>query len=397
MRYISRGGIQIVITSEMKHIFEEKFGVHSQPIQYFFAPGRVNLIGEHIDYNGGYVFPAALSLGIYGLVRFRSDRLIQLKSMNASITVMVDLEQPVVYKAEDSWGNYPKGVIKYLMDDGFSLPGCDILLSGNLPDGAGLSSSAALLVLMTFMLRTVSGDKDINLVDVAKFCQRVENQFIGVNCGIMDQFSVAMGKQDYALLLDCETLDYKYIPFSLGEYSLVIMNTNKKRELADSKYNQRRMECDQVLNSIRMHRPVANLCQVSLEEVGSYVQDRVLRMRAHHVISENHRVLSAVALLEKGNIIGFGDLMTQSHLSLKKDYEVTGLELDSIVENSLRAAGCIGARMTGAGFGGCAIALVETTKLESFKTTVAHGYQETTGLIPDFYVASISDGVKVLA
>lgn len=383
-------------SSGLKCIFEETFGVHSQPIQYFFAPGRVNLIGEHIDYNGGYVFPAALSLGIYGAVRFRSDRLIQLKSINATPTVIVDLEKPIINKVEDSWANYPKGVIKHLLVDGSSLPGCDILLSGNLPDGAGLSSSAALLVLVTFMLRTVSGDKQMNRAEVAKFCQRVENEFIGVNCGIMDQFSVTMGQEDCAILLDCETLQYKYIPFVLGDYSLVIMNTHKKRELADSKYNQRRDECDQVLNIVRRHRQVANLCQVSLEEVDKYVQEDVLRRRARHVITENSRVLMAVELLEKGNIAGFGNLMIQSHMSLKADYQVTGLELDSIVENALKVAGCIGARMTGAGFGGCAIALVETKKIERFKASVARGYQETTGLIPEFYVASIADGVKAI-
>lgn len=380
--------------NHLKNVFEGEYGVSSQPMHCFFAPGRVNLIGEHIDYNGGCVFPAALSLGIYGIVRFRSDQLIHLKSTNASLTVTVDLKDPILYSMEDSWGNYPKGVIKYLLESGHSLGGYDILFSGNLPDGAGLSSSAAILVLTAFMLRYVGGDRDIERTALAKFCQKVENEFIKVNCGIMDQFAIAMGRENCAILLDCETLTYKYFPFVLGEYSLVIMNTNKKRELAESKYNQRRGECEQILEIIRGHHPVASLCQAVLADVETYIEDEVLRRRAYHVISENNRVLMATELLAQGKIVDFGRLMTESHMSLKSHYEVTGLELDSIVDSALKAAGCIGARMTGAGFGGCAIALVESARVEEFKLTVAQGYQGATGLIPNFYVANIADGVK---
>ncbi len=382
---------------QFKDRFHKEYGSSSnQPKHCFFSPGRVNLIGEHIDYNGGYVFPAALSLGIYGALRFRSDNLIQLKSTNTSLEVSVDLKKSIAFNEEDRWTNYPKGVIKQLLDDGYSLKGCDILVSGNLPDGAGLSSSAALLVLIAFMLRYAGGETTIDKVELAKFCQQVENRFMGVNCGIMDQFSVAMGKQDHAILLDCDTLQYKYTPFVLGEYSLVIMNTNKKRELADSKYNQRRSECETVLGIIREHRQVMSLCQVSFKDVEKYVKDDVLQRRARHVISENRRVLLAVELLSQGDIIGFANLMTQSHISLKNDYEVTGLELDAIVECALKRAGCIGARMTGAGFGGCAIALVATDQLKEFTVTVKQEYEQKTGLKPDFYVARISDGVKAI-
>ena len=382
---------------QFKDRFHKEYGSsNNQPIHCFFSPGRVNLIGEHIDYNGGYVFPAALSLGIYGAIRFRSDNLIQLKSINTEPTVSVDIKQPIAFNEEDRWANYPKGVIKHLLDDGCSLKGCDILFSGNLPDGAGLSSSAALLVLVTFMLRYVGGETNMDRVELAKFCQQVENRFMGVNCGIMDQFSVAMGRQDHAILLDCDTLQYKYTPFVLGEYSLVIMNTNKKRELADSKYNQRRGECEAVLEIIREHCQVASLCQVSFEDVEEYVKDDVLQRRARHVISESRRVLLAVELLGQGDITGFANLMTQSHISLKNDYEVTGLELDTMVECALKRTGCIGARMTGAGFGGCAIALVATDQLESFTVTVSQEYEQKTGLKPDFYVARISDGVKAI-
>jgi galactokinase len=382
---------------QFTEMFDQEYGgSSSQPVYCFFSPGRVNLIGEHIDYNGGHVFPAALSLGIYGGIRFRSDQLITLKSTNASPVITVNLDQPVTYVPADGWANYPKGVIKHLLADGHVLKGCDILFSGNLPDGAGLSSSAALLVLVTFMLRYTGGEKDIDRVELAKFCQKVENQFMGVNCGIMDQFSVAMGKQDSAILLNCDTLLYKYTPFALGEYSLVIMNTNKKRELAESKYNQRRSECEQVLEIIKEHRQVTSLCQVSLADIEAYVKDDILYRRARHAISENNRVLLAVSLLEQRDIIGFAKLMIQSHMSLKNDYEVTGLELDSIVENALKIPECIGARMTGAGFGGCAIALVATKSLKQFKSAVAQEYQKETGLIPDFYTANIADGVKAI-
>ena len=382
--------------NHLKNIFEEEYGSSSLPIQYFFAPGRVNLIGEHIDYNGGSVFPAALSLGIYGVIRLRPDDLIQLKSTNTLVKVTVDLKAPVVYNIQDGWGNYPKGVIKYLLDSGHSLKGYDILFSGNLPDGAGLSSSAAILVLTAFMLRYVSGDQTIERPALARFCQKVENEFIKVNCGIMDQFAIAMGRKECAILLDCETLEYNYIPFVLGAYRLVIMNTNKKRELADSKYNQRRGECEQALKIISRHHPILNLCQALLSDVETYIEDEVLRRRARHVVSENNRVLIATQQLQQGDLIGFGLLMSQSHMSLKNDYEVTGLELDCIVDSALKATGCIGARMTGAGFGGCAIALVESSLVEEFKLTVTRGYQKTTGLIPDFYVANIADGVKVV-
>ncbi|WP_378953510.1 galactokinase [Pelosinus sp. sgz500959] len=381
---------------QLKNAFEEEFGVSDQPMQCFFAPGRVNLIGEHIDYNGGVVFPAALSLGVYGILRFRSDQVVHLKSMNTPLKVSVDLKTPILYEGKDGWGNYPKGVIKFLLDYGHSIRGCEILFSGNLPDGAGLSSSAAILVLTAYMLRYANGDHTIDCVKLARFCQKVENEFTKVNCGIMDQFAVAMGREECAILLDCQNLSYKYIPFVLGEYRLVIMNTNKKRELADSKYNQRRGECEEALELIRKHRSVDNLCQALLTDVEAYIEDSVLQRRAQHVISENHRVLLATELLAQGDLIGFGHLMTQSHLSLKNDYEVTGLELDTIVDCALESAGCIGARMTGAGFGGCAIALVKMEKIEEFKRTVYQGYNEITGLTPDFYVASIADGVKLI-
>lgn len=384
----------MISSIKLKAIFLEEFGEINQPIHCFFAPGRVNLIGEYTDINGGYVFPAALSLGIYGAIRSRSDSLIQLKSTNTSSQVTVDLNQPIVYKEDDGWGNYPKGIIKYLQDDGYPLKGWDILYSGNLPDGAGLSSSAAILVLTAFMICSVLGEKEIDRSYLARFCQKVENNFIQVNCGIMDQFSIANGKKDQAILLDCQTLSYQYIPFILKEHSLVIMNTSKKRELTESKYNERRSECDKALEIIRKHRWIDNLCQATLDEVEKFLDDDIIRRRARHAVSENIRVLMAIKLLKEGNILGFGRLLMESHRSLQEDFEVSGPELDCIVESALQFPGCIGARMTGAGFGGCAIALVVSNQLSQFTDYVKKRYREITGLTPEFYVAGIADGVN---
>ena len=376
--------------------FNREYGSGGQPVQCYFSPGRVNLIGEHIDYNGGYVFPAALTLGIYGAIRLRRDQLIRLKSLNASPLVTVDLTLPIAYQLSDGWANYPKGVIEQLLACGFSLQGCDILIAGDLPDGAGLSSSAALLVLAAFMLRSANGDTKIDRAEIARFCQQVENHFIGVNCGIMDQFTVAMGQENCAILLNCETLEYTYIPVALAEYQLVILNTNKKRELAESKYNERRSECEQALAVIRHHKPLDNLCQAVPADIDTWLTDPILTRRARHVVTENNRVHAAVQLLAKGDLEGFAALMTQSHLSLRDDYEVSGPELDAIVARALAAPGCAGARMTGAGFGGCAIALVKTAQLQPFMAAVGAGYKADTGREAVFYVAGIANGVGLL-
>lgn len=382
--------------NDLLKLFIAEYGNSSLPVYTFFAPGRVNLIGEYTDINGGYVFPASISLGIYAAVRLRSDNVICFKSLNAKNKVIINITQTLAYKEEDGWGNYPKGIVYYLLREGFELKGCDILFYGDLPDGAGLSSSASLLVLTAYLFRYINGEREIDKLALASFCQTVENNFIKVNCGIMDQFSVANGKNNSAILLNCKSMKFKYIPFSLEKHSLVIMNTNKKRELTESKYNQRREECEQALAILRNHRPIENLCQASMNEVITYVKNDTLRRRATHVITENQRVLKAVKTLEQGNIDEFGDLMVQSHISLRKDYEVTGLELDCIVENSLKIPGCIGARMTGAGFGGCAIAVVENDSLKNFQTIVSNNYKKQIGLTPYFYVAGISDGVKPL-
>lgn len=377
----------------LKEKFLKEFGGSSSGISCFFSPGRVNLIGEHIDYNGGCVFPGALTMGIYAAVRYNGGREITMRSGNVGERVTVEIDKPIVKCSRDGWGNYPKGVIKALLDNGVRLKGCEIYFEGDLPDGAGLSSSAALEVLTGYMLQ-YNGRDDIDRVELSKLSQNVENNFVGVNCGIMDQFSVAMGKKDNAILLDCNTLEYKYVPFVLGSYRLVVMNTKKKRELADSKYNERRSECDAALAKINETRHINNLCEASEDDIN--LLNGILKKRARHAASENKRVYEAEKVLKNGDIKRFGELMTASHKSLKEDYEVTGFELDTIVSEALKVDGCIGARMTGAGFGGCAIAIVDGLKLEKFKKSVYDGYNKLTGLKPEFYVSVIGDGVKFI-
>ncbi|CCJ32676.1 galactokinase [Caloramator australicus] len=379
--------------SLLKEGFEKNFGTRGD-IQYFFSPGRVNLIGEHIDYNGGLVFPCALSIGIYAAVGYREDKKVRLVSKNMVNKVEFTLND-IQFKEEDGWGNYPKGVIKYIQEEGYNLKGADIYLESTLPDGAGLSSSAALEVLTGYiMLYPILGDK-IDRVWLSLICQRAENEFIGVNCGIMDQFSVAMGKRDHAILLDCNTLEYEYVPVDLKGYTLVIMNTNKKRELSESKYNERRYECEMALKHINDYKKIENLCHATLEDLG-LLKDNLLKTRARHVITENQRVKEAIKFLKGGNIKEFGKLLVKSHESLKNDYEVTGLHLDTIVEAALKFEGCIGARMTGAGFGGCGIAIVENKLLEEFIKEVEVKYKEITNISPSFYISRIDDGVKML-
>lgn len=385
-------------TKDMVKSFEEEYGKQEGKVYTFFSPGRVNLIGEHIDYNGGFVFPGALTIGIYGAVRYRNDNIIRMRSKNINGEITVNLDEPLAYKEEDDWGNYPKGVIKELLDRGHKIKGMDILFYSNLPDGAGLSSSAALEVLTGYIMLYLEKPGDIDRVELSKLCQQVENKFIGVSCGIMDQFSVALGKKYNAILLDCNSLYYEYVPLNLEKYSLVIMNTNKKRELADSKYNERRSECEEALRLINSFgdKKLNNLCEATLEDIQKCISNDTIKRRATHVVTENDRVKTAVKMLRDGKIEVFGDLMTKSHGSLRDDYEVTGFHLDSLVSEALKIEGCIGARMTGAGFGGCAIALVKNDNVEEFKAEVSTGYEKNTGIKPAFYVSSIGDGVFLM-
>lgn len=373
--------------------FKKLYGEEGN-IRLFHSPGRVNLIGEHIDYNGGYVFPCALEFGTYGAVRARKDGKINLSSTNFDLKVNVNLED-LSFKEEHDWANYPKGVIKIMKEAGYKVEGMDILVSGNIPNGAGLSSSASLELLIAVMVNNLFNEGNIDRVELVKIGQKAENQYVGVNCGIMDQFAIGMGKKDKAILLDCATLKYEYAEADLKDYALVIMNTNKRRALNESKYNERRAECDEALEILKKYKNIESLCELTsaeFEELKGNLQKENVRNRAEHAVYENERVKEAIKVLNEGDLLAFGKLLTASHNSLKNLYEVTGEALDAIVEEALKSYGCIGARMTGAGFGGCAIALVKKDSIERFIETTGKNYFHRTGLKADFYLSNIGEG-----
>lgn len=384
----------------LKEQFVSLYGANdSSPIRIFHAPGRVNLIGEHTDYNGGYVFPAALTFGTTMLVRKRQDAQVGFASMNFPLRKHVAVEA-LSYQDEDGWINYPKGVIAELQKQGVKIGGYDILYSGEIPNGSGLSSSASIEVVTAFALLTMEG-QPADKLQIALLSQRAENEFIGVKCGIMDQFAVAMGQQEHAMLLMCDTLEYKHVPFRSGEYKLVIGNTNKQRGLVDSKYNERRSECEQAVQDLRAQYPELQLLgQLSLEQFDAakhLIASDTVRKRAQHVVEEIDRVLKAVKVLEQGDLQSFGQLMIGSHASLRDLYEVTGHELDTMVEAALQIPGVLGSRMTGAGFGGCTVSLVHQDSVTQFIEQVGRVYKDKTGLEAAFYVCEIGNGVEELA
>ena len=375
--------------------FSSRFG--KSPEHIFFCPGRVNLIGEHIDYNGGKVMPCAISLGTYLAISKNKDKLLRFHSLNFPETIELHLQENYS-KTGKTWFNYPLGMINELIEDGNLISGLDMLFNGNLPIGAGLSSSASIEVLTGFALNQLFGMK-ISHKDIALMGKKVENEFIGVNSGIMDQFAVAMGKKDKAILLDCDSLDYEYLPFETGEYILAIINSNKQRTLADSKYNERFAECGKALKALKKELNVTHLCDIDLntfEEHRHLIDDPVLQKRALHVISENFRVGEARDALKSNDHINFGKLMYASHRSLKDWYEVSGKELDTIVEFCKTYDDCIGARMTGAGFGGCAIALIKKNKFDDFSSKLSSYYQQKIGYKPEVFASEIGDGVRQL-
>ena len=365
-------------------------------ISCYFAPGRVNLIGEHTDYNGGHVFPCALTIGTWAAVRPRKDRNLRLFSMNFPDQPprMISLDA-LCYQKEDDWCNYPKGVVWAFQEAGYTLPrGLDILYHGNLPNSAGLSSSACIEVLTGKILLDQFGWK-MDGVTLAKLTQKAENEFNGVNCGIMDQFAIAMGKKDHAIFLDTADLSYTYVPLSLQGMRLVIACSNKKRGLADSKYNERRSECEAALAQIQKVKPIQSLGDLTTEEfeaLAENIADPVQRRRARHAVTENQRTIQAVSALQQGDLEQFGQLMNASHRSLRDDYEVTGKELDTLVETAWKQPGVLGSRMTGAGFGGCTISLVQEECVDDFMRAVGTAYLEQIGYAADFYSVSIGDG-----
>lgn len=367
--------------------------VHSSQSRKYFCPGRVCLIGEHLDYNGGFVMPAAISLGIYAEVISRNDNKIVCSSTQFSNTVEIDLSKPIEHDAQAGWGNYVKGVVKYLKDAGLKIPALEIEFADNLPSGAGLSSSAALEVLVAYILQKEAGVEEVNRIKTALLCKEVENDFVGVKCGIMDQFSVATGKKVHAVILNCETLEHEFVPVKTGDYGFIIINSNKRRELAGSKFNERKSECENALNYILKHKAIKSLGEATKEDILNYIKDAPVQKRALHVFEENQRVQLAGKALKQGDIVEFGLLMNASHQSLKDLYEVTGIELDTIAENAITIEGCIGARMTGAGFGGCGIALVKKSETNSFKDKLNKIYTSKIGYPLSFYEFDICDGV----
>ncbi|MBI0580371.1 galactokinase [Neobacillus cucumis] len=380
----------------LKTTFQDLF--QTKPEKAFFAPGRINLIGEHTDYNCGHVFPCAITYGTYAVAKKRDDQLVRLYSANFPEKGIIEFDlNHLDYAKEDNWANYPKGMIRCIIEAGYRIPtGFECVIQGNIPNGAGLSSSASIELLTGALVDGLFG-LEIPRLELIKLGKQVENQFIGVNSGIMDQFAIGMGKHDAGILLDCQTLSYEYAPIKLENHKILIMNTNKRRELADSKYNERRGECEEALSQLQKKLPIEALGQLSEEEYDanqSLITNETIRKRAKHAVYENMRTLKALQELKAGNLEAFGQLMNLSHISLRDDYEVTGIELDSLVEAAWKQPGVLGARMTGAGFGGCAIAIVENEKVENFIGNVGAAYREKIGYDADFYVASIGDGAK---
>lgn len=375
--------------------FAEVFG-DAEGVKVYFAPGRVNLIGEHTDYNGGHVFPCALTIGTYGAVRKREDRKLRFYSMNfEQLGIIESSLDGLKPEKEADWTNYPKGVIWAFGEKGMEVTsGMDLLLFGNIPNGSGLSSSASVEVLTGYILKHMFGF-DVSNQDLALIGQYSENQFNGVNCGIMDQFAIAMGKKDCAIFLDTADLSYEYAPIKFEGAKLVIGCTNKKRGLGDSKYNERRAECEQALADLQRELDIKSLGELNEEQFEAHkglITDEASMRRARHAVYENQRTLQAVEALKANDIKRFGALMNDSHTSLSRDYEVTGKELDVMVEAAWKQAGVIGARMTGAGFGGCTVSIVEESQIDSFIANVGKTYQDEIGYAADFYIVDIGDG-----
>ncbi len=380
--------------------FAEVFG-SAEGAKVYFAPGRVNLIGEHTDYNGGHVFPCALTIGTYGVAKKREDKVLRFYSMNfEELGVLESSVSGLRPEPEADWTNYPKGVIWAFQEKGNMTDcGMDLLLYGNIPNGSGLSSSASVEVLTGYILRDFYGLDEISNQDLALIGQYSENKFNGVNCGIMDQFAIAMGRKDYAIFLDTADLSYTYAPVTLKDAKLVIGCTNKKRGLGDSKYNERRSECETALAELQKVLDIKSLGELTEEQFEQNkhaIKDEVRIRRARHAVYENQRTIKAVEALKHNDIEEFGRLMNDSHTSLSKDYEVTGIELDSMVEAAWKQKGVIGARMTGAGFGGCTVSLVKTEYVEDFISEVGREYEEKIGYSADFYVVDIGDGPVTL-
>jgi galactokinase len=379
----------------LKTEFFRLYGDRANEPVLFYSPGRVNLIGEHTDYNGGYVFPCALDFGTYLLVRRTTGQEIRMNSLNfpGEVTVPVALNYMPIPK---SWTNYPVGVINEFARKGIVASAMEMLFTGDIPNGAGLSSSASIEMVMAVAMNEMTG-AGLEMMEMVKMSQKAENGFVGMNCGIMDQFAVGFGRKDHAINLNCDSLEYRYAPVNLGDRRLIITNTNKRRGLTDSKYNERRAECEKAVELISAHRPIRNLSEMTVNDLwmlDSYIEDPLVRKRAKHVITENGRTLAAIKALENNDIKLLGKLMNESHDSLCNDYEVTGAELDTLVYEGRKLHGVIGTRMTGAGFGGCTVSIVESGHADEFIRRLGEVYTAKTGLVADFYLPGIGDGAR---
>jgi galactokinase len=383
--------------SHLKDEFFKKYDNRTDDPVIFFSPGRVNLIGEHTDYNNGFVFPCALNYGTYLLIRKRNDDHLVLNTLNFEFSDSVSINN-IKKNESGEWVNYPLGVITEYLQRDIRLGGMEMLFYGDIPNGAGLSSSASIEMVTAYAINVLfnAGLSDLELI---KLSQHAENTFVGMNCGIMDQFAVGKGEKDKAIFLNCETLNYDAVPIELDEYQLIITNTNKRRGLTDSKYNERRAECEKAVEYINKKVSISSLSQLSINDLhllDELIPDITIRKRARHVITENNRVLQAVKVLKSGDIQQFGKLMNESHDSLKDDYEVTGKELDALAYEARKITGTVGSRMTGAGFGGCTVSIVEKDHADSFIEKLDKAYTSVTGLNADFYKPSIEGGVKQL-
>ena len=381
----------------LKEKFNQVFATDHTP-RVFAAPGRVNLIGEHTDYNGGHVFPCALSFNTYALATRRNDGKIRLFSTDFEHKGIVEADlHHIAYDKQQNWANYPLGVLWVLLKREYPIAnGFDILFCGDVPRGAGLSSSAS-IELATAVALNALFDLRIPHFELSKIGQEAENKFVGMNCGIMDQFASAMGKENHAILLDCNTLNYRYAPLDLDGICILLCNTNKPHNLIESKYNERRSQCEHALSQLQEHLPIMALGELSeetFEKYKEFITDPIERKRAKHAVYENQRALLAVQKLQEADLQSFGKLMNASHVSLRDDYEVTGPELDAMAAAAWEQPGVLGARMTGGGFGGCVVALVKTENVDTFKNNVARIYQAKTGYKPDFYIAAAGAGAR---
>ncbi|MEA1886883.1 MAG: galactokinase [Bacteroidota bacterium] len=381
--------------SQLKEEFFKKYDNRTNDPVIFFSPGRVNLIGEHTDYNNGFVLPCALNYGTYLLVRKRNDDQLILNTLNFDFSDSLNINNIEKYQSGE-WLNYPLGVIVEFIQRHIQLGGMEMLFYGDIPNGAGLSSSASIEMVTAYALNKLfnAGLPDIELI---KLSQHAENTFVGMNCGIMDQFAVGMAEKDKAIFLNCDTLNYEPVPIELDEYQLIITNTNKRRGLTDSKYNERRSECEKAVQYLNRELSIKHLSHLSVNDLhllDELIPEQTVRKRARHVITENNRVLQAVNVLSKGDITHFGKLMNESHDSLREDYEVTGKELDALAYEARKIEGTIGSRMTGAGFGGCTVSIIEKKHSDSFIEKLDRAYTSATGLKAEFYKPSIEGSVR---